>query len=249
MSTSSTRRQQRAPALRPTEPRPHEPRPHEPRPHAPHPHEPRSNELRTHELLDAALRVFAQQGYRHARLDDVAEAAGVTKGAIYHYFDTKEALLLAVIDHFQAVGFGRAEDALREPDLPPATRIRLLIHKVFARRDTTTSDRLIALLLRDVAIEVPKAHDRWLRNGPARLWKLLDGIVAEGMARGDFRADADAEVGARLLISGLMLQFMWQRHAAGVPGLAIDDDRLVESGTDLFLASLRPDRAAELRRS
>ena len=40
-------------------------------------------------LLDAALRVFARRGYRAARIDDVADEAGVTKGAIYHYFDTK----------------------------------------------------------------------------------------------------------------------------------------------------------------
>jgi len=41
------------------------------------------------ELLEAALRLLAA-GYRNARLDDVAEAAGVTKGAIYHYFETRK---------------------------------------------------------------------------------------------------------------------------------------------------------------
>jgi AcrR family transcriptional regulator len=87
----------------------------------------RGQALRMHELLDAALQVFATQGYRHARVDDVAEAAGVTKGAIYYYFDTKEALLLGVINHFQAAAFGRAEDALRDPALSAATRIRMVI--------------------------------------------------------------------------------------------------------------------------
>jgi len=203
--------------------------------------------LRTGELLEAALLIFSQQGYRHARLDDVADAAGVTKGAIYHYFDTKEALLLAVIDHYQSEAFGRAEDALRDPDLPAVTRIRLLLRKVFARRDKTTSDRMLTLLLRDVAIEAPRVLERWLRNGPARLWRLIDGVVSDGKQRGEFRADADAEVGARLLVSGLMLQFMWQQHAAAVPGLAIDEDRLVESAAELFLASLRPDRPAHAR--
>src|SRR5437868_14431653 len=94
----------------------------------------RRPEARPTELLEAALHVFAQHGYRNARLDDVADAAGVTKGAIYHYFDTKEALLVRVIEHYQALAFGRAEDALRDEHATAATRIRLLVRTLFAQR-------------------------------------------------------------------------------------------------------------------
>lgn len=199
----------------------------------------RRPEARPQELLEAALRVFAEQGYRTARLDDVADAAGVTKGAIYHYFDTKEALLLGVIEHYQALAFGRAEGALRDKSAPAAARIRLLIHKVFSERETGSGDRLLALLIRGVAHEVPHVHDRWLRNGPARLWTLLGRLVEEGKQRGEFRRDADGEVAARVLVSGLMLQLMWQQHADAVPALAIDYERLIDSSIELFLASMR----------
>lgn len=198
----------------------------------------RRPEARPQELLEAALRVFAEQGYRTARLDDVADAAGVTKGAIYHYFDTKEALLLGVIEHYQALAFGRAEDALRDKGAPASTRIRLLIHKVFSERETGSGDRLLALLIRGVAHEVPHVHDRWLRNGPARLWTLLGRLVEEGKQRGEFRRDADGEVAARVLVSGLMLQLMWQQHAEAVPALAIDYERLIDSSIEIFLASI-----------
>jgi AcrR family transcriptional regulator len=189
-------------------------------------------------LLDAALGVFARDGYRTATIDDVAEAAGVTKGAVYHYFDTKEALLLRVIERSQALAFGRAEEALRDVALPASTRIRLLVRKVFSER-TAASDRLLGLLVRSVAHEVPRAHERWLREGPARLWTLLAGLVEEGKARGEFRPDADGEVGARVLVSGLMLQLLWRQHAGAVPALAVDADRLIDSSVDLFLAGLR----------
>ena len=198
----------------------------------------RRPEARPQELLEAALRVFAEQGYRTARLDDVADAAGVTKGAIYHYFDTKEALLLGVIEHYQALAFGRAEEALRDKSASAATRIRLLIHKVFSERETGSGDRLLALLIRGVAHEVPHVHDRWLRNGPARLWMLLGQLVEEGKERGEFRRGADGEVAARVLVSGLMLQLMWQQHADAVPALAIDYERLIDSSIELFLASI-----------
>jgi AcrR family transcriptional regulator len=204
----------------------------------------RRPETRMQELLEAALQVFATKGYRSARLDDVADAAGATKGAIYHYFDTKEALLLRVIEHYQALAFGRAEEALRNRDLPAATRIRLLMRKVFAGRDAEMGDRLLTLLIRDVATEVPRVHDRWLRDGPVRLWTLVAGLVEEGKNRGEFRPDADGDAGARVLVSGLMLQLMWQSHAGTVAGLAADGDRLIDSSVELFLAALRPVRAA-----
>jgi AcrR family transcriptional regulator len=191
-------------------------------------------------LLDAALRVFARRGYRAARLDDVADEAGVTKGAIYHYFDTKEALLLRVIEHYQALAFLRAEEALRDTRLPASTRIRSLVRKVFGRRSDEVGNSLLTLLIRNVAQEVPRVHDRWLRDGPARLWTLIAGLVEEGKARGEFRRDADGEVGARILVSGLMLQLMWQPHASGVAAVATDVDRLIDSGVELFLAGLRP---------
>ncbi len=46
-----------------------------------------------HALLDTAFRLFGARGYRAVRLEEVAEAAGMTKGAIYYYFDSKEDLL------------------------------------------------------------------------------------------------------------------------------------------------------------
>jgi AcrR family transcriptional regulator len=194
---------------------------------------------RTHELLEAALQVFARNGYRNTRLEEVAEAAGVTKGTIYHYFDTKEELLLSVVEHYQTLAFGRVEDVLRDDRLPASTRIRLLVRKMFSDRERGRRD-LLALLIRGVAHEVPHVHERWLRNGPVRLWTLIGRLVEEGKARGEFRPDADGDVGARLLVSGLMLQLMWQQHSDAVPALAVDDDRLVDSTVELFLAALRP---------
>lgn len=193
---------------------------------------------RTQELLEAALQVFARNGYRNTRLDDVAEAAGVTKGTIYHYFDTKEALLLRVIEHYETLAFGRADDALRDDTLPASTRIRMLVRKVFAPGLDHSRD-LLALVVRGIAHEVPHVHERWLQNGPVRLWTLLGRLVEEGKAHGEFRLDADGDVGARLLVSGLILQRMWQQHGDAVPALAIDSDRLIDSAVDLFLAGLR----------
>jgi AcrR family transcriptional regulator len=196
---------------------------------------------RPQELLEAALAVFSQRGFRNTRLDDVAEAAGVTKGAIYHYFDTKEDLLLSVIDHYQALAFGRAEEALANRELSAAQRIEQVVKKIFQPSEERKR-LLLALLIRGIAHEVPRVHDRWLRDGPARLWTLVAGLVEEGKRSGEFRADADGEVAARVLISGLVLQRLWNEHADDIPEIAIDQNRLIDSSIELFLASLRQTR-------
>jgi AcrR family transcriptional regulator len=190
------------------------------------------------ELLQAALEVFAEHGYRNTRLDDVAEAAGVTKGTIYHYFDTKEELLQSAIEHYQTLAFDRIDSVLHDVHLPASTRIRLLVRKLFSAR-AATNRHLLTLLVRAAAHEVPRVHETWLRDGPARLWALIAELVEEGKARGEFRPDADGDAGARLLVSGLMLQLIWQQHAHAVPALAIDEDRLIDSTVELFLAGLK----------
>ena len=194
---------------------------------------------RPNEILDAALAVFAERGYRNTRLEDVGEAAGVTKGAIYHYFENKEDLLLRAIERRREEAFGRIEEIVRDSSAPVSTRIRLIVRRWFG---TITKERLavVTLLLQGLAHEAPDAFRKWLTGGPTASARLIATLVREGQTRGEFRADADADAAARLLLSGLLQQTVWQQYADGVPELAMDQDRLVDSALDLFLHSLRP---------
>lgn len=62
-------------------------------------------------LLDAALGVFRAKGYGGASVDDLCRAAGVTKGAFFHHFPSKEALAIAAADHFGRMADGLFADA------------------------------------------------------------------------------------------------------------------------------------------
>ena len=194
---------------------------------------------RPQEILDAALKVFAERGYRNTRLEDIGEAAGVTKGAIYHYFANKEELLLRAIEHRREEAFGRIEEVLRDKNAPVSTRLRLVVRRWFG---SVPEERLavVTLLVQGIAHEAPDAFRRWLAGGPAASAKLIASLVREGQARGEFRSDADADVAARMLISGLLQQTVWQQYAIDVPDLAVAQDRLVDSALELFLHSLRP---------
>jgi TetR/AcrR family transcriptional regulator len=183
--------------------------------------------------------VFAERGYRNTRLEHVGEAAGVTKGTIYHYFANKEDLLLRAIDHRREEAFGRTDEILRDKSAPASTRVRLIVRAWFG---SITKERLavVTLLLQGIAHEAPEAYRRWLSGGPTAAARVIATLVREGQASGEFRADADASVAARLLVSGLLQQTVWQQYSDEVPGLAVAQNRLVDSAVDLFLHSLRP---------
>jgi AcrR family transcriptional regulator len=194
---------------------------------------------RPQEILDAALTVFAERGYRNTRLEDVGEAAGVTKGAIYHYFANKEDLLLRAIEQRSEEAFGRIEEIVRDKTAPVSTRLRLVVRRWFG---SVTKERLavVTLLLQGIAHEAPAAFRRWLAGGPTASMRLIATLVREGQERGEFRPDADADVAARLLVSGLLQQTVWQQYAESVPDAGIEQERLVDSALELFLHSLRP---------
>jgi AcrR family transcriptional regulator len=200
---------------------------------------------RPNELLEAALVVFSERGYHDASLDDVAAEAGVTKGAIYHYFDTKAELLLHAIEQHQSRGYAQLETSIPDSTAPATVRVRALLRKAFAGNDDDMS-RAILVMLQTAVRDVPEIHSRWLGHGPLKAWQLLAEIIRDGQASGEFRRDVDADISARVVLSGVLLQILWQKHAPGVPGLAVDRDRLIDSAADLLLAGLKADAPPRL---
>jgi AcrR family transcriptional regulator len=200
----------------------------------------RRPEERPNELLDAALRIFAERGYANTRLEDIAAAVGVTKGTIYHYFETKEDLLRQAIEHNHARVFLPLEQGIRDRKGPVSTTIRLFLRRAFGGPMDQTRQSVLTLLVQGVARDVPHVYQRWLEAGPARAWQLLAELIEEGKASGEFRKDVDSEVAARVTISGLILQLAWQQFAKGAPSVAIDRDQLIDSTSEFLLHGLRP---------
>ncbi len=188
--------------------------------------------------MDAAFRVFAERGYHATRLDEVAEAVGVTKGAIYYYFDGKEDLLRRAVQSRHRAMFAEIREAFAEKGAPASARIRLVLRRVWLHWLEPGWGQAVRLMLGEVSLEFPALFRIWAEEGPIRSWKLVRDLIEEGQRAGEFRRDADAEVAARVVISGLMLQAALHVHL-GLDDLApCNPDRIFDSAVELFLHGL-----------
>ncbi|MFO7652329.1 MAG: TetR/AcrR family transcriptional regulator [Candidatus Krumholzibacteriia bacterium] len=189
-------------------------------------------------LLDAAFRMFAERGYRAARLEDLAGAAGMTKGAVYYYFDSKEDLLHKAFRHRHREIFADITAAVDAMPGPASARIRFALRKVWQRWLESCWGAAFRLLLGEVSIEFPALFRTWAREGPIEGWHLVSRLVQHGIAAGEFRRDVDAEVAGRMIISSLMTQAALHVHL-GLDELApCDNDRIFDSTVDIFLHGL-----------
>ena len=189
-------------------------------------------------LLEAAFRVFAARGYRATRLEQVAEAAGVTKGAIYYYFDSKEDLLRRALQHRHRAVFAEIAEALRAEQGPASVKIRFVLRKVWRQWIEPGWGHAFRLLVGEVSAEFPGVFRMWAEEGPIHGWALIRSLIEEGIAAGEFRRNVDAEVAARVILSGLMLQAVLHVDL-GLDELApCDHDRIFDSAVELFLHGL-----------
>lgn len=178
-------------------------------------------------IVDIAVQVFLRRGYDGASLDQVAEAAGITKASIYYHADGKEALL--------ARGAGRALEALfavlEEAGAREGREIDRLKY-VIRRTVEITVRRLpeVALLLR---VRGNTQTERWILEQRRRFDRLVAKIVNDAQAKGQIRTDIEAGLITRLLFGMLNSLTEWYRPGGG---LSVDD--VVIAATRIALEGL-----------
>jgi AcrR family transcriptional regulator len=148
-------------------------------------------------ILEAAVRVFAAQGYDASRVGDIAREAGVAYGLVYHYYDSKEAVLEAVFR--EAWGRLLAAVSLAEETGGDAAGQLELVVKIVLRAWRDDPD-LVRLLVREVTRN-PHIHDELDEIGQA--FASLERMVRRGQADGTFRAELDPRLAAWMLYGAL----------------------------------------------
>ena len=164
---------------------------------------------RKRQLLEAAQRVFADKGFHAANVSDVAAEAGVSQGTVYHYFDSKEELLMAAYEAWETENLQtEINDALQTASTA-ADKLALIAHAA-SQRIAKSVDLLSAQV--EFWSHIPR-HAA-IRKGFKRMFAHMAGevarVVQQGVDSGEF-IDVDAKALARLLIAsydGLILQWL-----------------------------------------
>jgi AcrR family transcriptional regulator len=190
---------------------------------------------RPDEILDSALDEFIAKGFDAARIEDIARAAGLSKGAIYLYFASKEALLRALIEReitpivtqLSALAGVEASD--------PVEVLRFALTQIAAR---ISNPRLFAIPRLVIAISgrFPEitAHYRAAVVAPARA--MVERLIERGIALGKFRA-VNPQTATRAIIGPLMFEALWTHVLEGSSALAAPE-AFVRSQIDLLLGGL-----------
>jgi AcrR family transcriptional regulator len=160
-------------------------------------------------LLDAAIDLFSEVGYAAAGLGEIIERAGMTKGALYHHFDSKEALATAIIEQ----GSNLIRDAFRHVCESSAPAFENLIHGVFLVTDLVVSDktaRTAEQLTRGLAEFNSAASQVWSSR--------LDALTIQARrasTEGDLRDGLDPQVLSESILNAMLGAQLLSKTADG----------------------------------
>ncbi len=182
-------------------------------------------------ILDAALKLFAHQGYGSTSVREVVEAAGVTKPTLYYYFDGKEALFREVIASKLSDGQRRVAAALDGEDTVVDKLRAVILSMVSGAKADPDGLRLMLTCSLPNTQGHPEVDvlERHLRNMAA-----LEVLVSAGIAAGEFRADLDPHIAVLALLGAVNLQIV-----GILKGLDVDAG-VIDALLDTWLRGVAP---------
>jgi len=188
---------------------------------------------RPDELADSALRLFTERGYYTVTIDDVAESAGVTKGAVYHHFESKEELLVRAIQNFFNSAISHMNELLSAAaDLSPEQRARAILSagaRVWCRDEFAA---IFTIVFGEAGMEIKGLRETFLNFGPRRAWPVLMKAIREGQQLGTFRKDVEVEIMVPSMTSAMALQCMFLRTTGASDGTIRN---MIQRNMDAFM--------------
>lgn len=191
---------------------------------------------RPDEILDAALDVFIETGFDAARMDDIAARAGISKAGVYLYFDSKEALLRALISREISPIAAQLTAIAEAGAADPEATLRLMATAAIER---LSDQRFFAVPRLIIAISgrFPDIADFYRTEIVETAMAALAKLVTAGIDKGVFRP-VDPVLTVRAIIGPVMFAALWRHVLRG--DLDIPPAKVIEGQVDLLLNGLKP---------
>lgn len=189
----------------------------------------------THDkILAAALDLFVSRGFEGTTVDAIAEAAGVTKGAIYFHFETKDDVLLALLDQVERNFIDPMDRRVRRAGPSGRDKFVAFAHQ---QSELGIGRTKLAILAIKISSDYAEGNARFaprIRQIYRRLYDIVEDIIELGKAQGEFRTEVSTCQLASFVIAthdGTFLE--WQRR-----GLELKPPEIIYAFRTLVLDAL-----------
>jgi TetR/AcrR family acrAB operon transcriptional repressor len=168
-------------------------------------------------LLEASLQIFSEKGYQASRLEDVAQTAGLTRGAIYHHFGSKAGLYKALLDDAAAPGSQAMNRAIAEGGTFKEICTRIMVYQLSIIEENRRTQDMMEVVLFKIGPEEELAQVN--RKRVEENESLIQGIatfMAQGIAQGEIRPELNPFTIARAFVAyqhGLATLWLSNRKA------------------------------------
>ena len=186
----------------------------------------RSEETRS-KIMESAIKLFSNRGYNAASVGDICAEAGVSKGAFYHHFKSKQALFLALLDSWLQT-IDNAIEASRDKTAPETF---MQLTEAFPYIFGTAGEGLPMFL--EFWLQASRDKKIWNASiAPYRRYhKYFTSLIKKGVDEGSF-VEVDPELASRMIVStamGLLLQSLLDPKGAKWEKVARDSTNLLVS--------------------
>jgi len=197
----------------------------------------RRPEDRPQQIIEAALAVFGQCGLANARLQAIADRAGVSKGTIYLYFPNKEELFREMIRETAVAAIESGEKTVGHGT--PTEQLRSAMRSYWNFVRSPVFGTIYRIVLGELH-QFPDLAAFYADEVVSRGLKLLSGILRHGVETGEFR-EIDPMIAARMLVALTVMHGIWRDEHTGVPLLCHKTDEAVfQELAQFYLHAITP---------
>jgi len=196
----------------------------------------RRKDARPGDIVAAALSVFGEKGFASARIEEIAAEAGVSKGTLYLYFETKSDIFRAVVREAVSPNIETVAKAVAQADPPFADLVRMLLPRIAAVIATAPVGRVVKMVVGESRNfpELAKVwHDDVIEKGVA----LISGLVARAQDRGEVRS-GDPRIHAFSIMGPMLIGALWRETFTPVGGAEIDVNAIARQHAETIVNGL-----------
>jgi AcrR family transcriptional regulator len=167
--------------------------------------------------------MFAERGYGQTTVRDIADAAGILSGSLYHHFDSKESMVDEILRTFLDELFTRYREIV-DAGLEPKQTLKALVVASFEAIDTRHA--AVAIYQNESKHLMHLERFSYVDDRSVEFRKLWTVLLEEGMRAGVFRADLDVDLAYRFIRDTVWVAVRWYRPDGGLSAEAVADQYL-----------------------